>query len=841
MNRRGFRSTPASLSVLRTLVLVLTVMASALSGYPFGVSPSSAAVGDPGTPDAAFNTLVGSSLGPTNIGTYYVYALAVQTDGKIVVGGYFRTNTSPAAASNYLARFNSDGSADTSFNANVTSLFDNSVEDLAIQPDGKIIVAGAFNTVGGAANRFLTRLNTDGTVDTGFRDAVGNALSHSLNSVAVRSSDGAIVVGGNFTSPSNYVAMFNADGSRNSSPASSFNTNIGVTIKGSALAVDVDSSGNVFAGGGTAILGPGTGAVAAVNADGTSTGGAATFNTAFANTITNTVRALVVDANGNVLVGGDFASPGRRIARFLANGSQDTAFNANSAAAGLGGSAQDLALQSDGKILVAGGFSTPVPNVARFNSSGTTDSSFVDTTANYTGYAITTAPQNKIVVGGGFSTPGNKLMRIYGSPVAGPLTFSSAAFPSVTVGSTVTLLVTVTNSGPGAATPTAITVTGANVAQAGGGSCSTQVAIAAGASCTVPLTWSPLTPGALAGAVLDIAYAGGANPGDALTLTGTASPSQGGGSGGGSSTNVEPVAATSTPTPSATPSTSPAPTTSPLGPVSIPNDPSVGAINGTVAEGGAIMLVGGQRESMSVTPDRAVNATGLNLGSTGFTMWIAGRGDINDPLGLTPKSALILQSEQIMTRAKKITPFAETKGTGFKPGSEVQLWMLPNTLVGTISVDASGKFAGKVDIPKLLSLGGNTLQANGYTTDGVVRSVSLGIDVIARQLGAKRSTAVTYFDANSARLTAAAKRSLDQFASAVPKTAKGVTVNVTGFVQPTSFVGNDKSLASARARAVSSYLRAKGLKGSYELIGKGRALQMGAAARRVVSVVAYWR
>lgn len=316
----------------------------------------------------------------------------------------------------------------------------------------------------------------------------------------------------------------------------------------------------------------------------------------------------------------------------------------------------------------------------------------------------------------------------------------------------------------------------------------------------------------------------------------------GGGTGGGSSTPTP----TPTPTASATPSTEPtvAPSTpdSPLGPMTIPDDPATGVVDGKLREGASVLLVNGSTAPMAVKPDRNVDPRGLDLAATGFTMWIAGRGDINDPLGLTPKSALILQSERsAQGRVKKITPYAETRGTGFKPNSQIELWLLPSTRVGTIDVDGKGNFAGRVDIPKMLTLGGNTLQANGYTPDGVVRSVSLGIDVIARQLGVKRSTAITYFAAGSAKLTDAAKRSLDRFALGVPKTAKGIRVNVTGFVQPTVFTGNDRSLSAARAKVVSAYLRGKGLKGAYVVSGKGRAMQTGATARRVVSVAAYWK
>ncbi len=318
----------------------------------------------------------------------------------------------------------------------------------------------------------------------------------------------------------------------------------------------------------------------------------------------------------------------------------------------------------------------------------------------------------------------------------------------------------------------------------------------------------------------------------------TPASSGGGGSGGGST----PATPTATPGASASATSSTGTSSAPLGPVAIPDDPAFGARDGSLAEGGSMLLVGGQQAPMLVAPDREVNAQGLDLTSAGFTMWIAGRGDINDPLGLTPRSALILQSEQgAQARLKKFTPYAELRGTGFQPNTEIKVWLLPGTYVGAISVESNGSFSGNIDIPKLLSIGGNTLQANGYTPDQKVRSVSLGIDVIARQLGAKRSTAVTYFKAGSAWLSAPTRRSLDQLVRGIPKSAKGVRVNVTGFVQPTSFSGNDRALSAARAKAVSSYLHSKGLKGAYVVSGKGKALQRGPVARRVVSVVAYWK
>lgn len=151
----------------------------------------------------------------------------------------------------------------------------------------------------------------------------------------------------------------------------------------------------------------------------------------------------------------------------------------------------------------------------------------------------------------------------YTGGVAGPLTFSSGDFGSVGVGSTSSLTVTVANTGNVATTPSAITPAGVGVAVTGG-TCSTSAAIAASASCTVSLTWSPSTAGDLANATLTIAYPDGVSPSDTLLLGGTATSSNGGGTTGGGSSGgptesepTRPLAQTPSTTAAPNPATTP--------------------------------------------------------------------------------------------------------------------------------------------------------------------------------------------------------------------------------------------------------------------------------------------
>ena len=106
---------------------------------------------------------------------------------------------------------------------------------------------------------------------------------------------------------------------------------------------------------------------------------------------------------------------------------------------------------------------------------------------------------------------------------AGPLTYSNGAFEPIEVGQTDTLTVTVKNQGSGAAVPSAITASGSGVAKADGGTCAVGTAIAADASCTQKLTWTPTQAGTLENADLVIAYPNGVSASNLLVLTGEAS------------------------------------------------------------------------------------------------------------------------------------------------------------------------------------------------------------------------------------------------------------------------------------------------------------------------------
>jgi uncharacterized delta-60 repeat protein len=157
-----------------------------------------------------------------SIGTGFnntVNSIAVQGDGKILVGGTFTSYN--GTSRNRIGRLNSDGSLDTGFSIG-TGFPTNAVNSIAVQgDDGKILVGGSFTSYNGTTRNRIARLNSDGSFDTGF--SIGTGFNSAVNSIAVQGDDGKILVGGTFTSynggaagSSNRIARLNSDGTLDS-------------------------------------------------------------------------------------------------------------------------------------------------------------------------------------------------------------------------------------------------------------------------------------------------------------------------------------------------------------------------------------------------------------------------------------------------------------------------------------------------------------------------------------------------------------------------------------------------------------------------------------------------
>jgi outer membrane protein OmpA-like peptidoglycan-associated protein len=238
--------------------------------------------------------------------------------------------------------------------------------------------------------------------------------------------------------------------------------------------------------------------------------------------------------------------------------------------------------------------------------------------------------------------------------------------------------------------------------------------------------------------------------------------------------------------------------------------------------------VAGQERTLVIEPNRRRDADALDIRGPGFTMRLTGLDTDGTPLPLNREQALVIETQSL----------AKVEGNGFQPDSPVQVYLLSTpTFLGTVTTTTTGSFEGTVLLPASIQPGRHTLQSNGFTPDGQIRSVSVGV-VVVQQVPSGTVTierARVLFAPLSAELSATARATLAALVERTPGTAQKVVV--IGFVQPTSSTENDRSLSTRRAGAVANYLRSLGLKGRYRVRGDGAAREAGATARRVVVTV----
>lgn len=317
-----------------------------------------------------------------------VFAAVLQPDGKLLLGGAFtQVDGQPRA---HVARLNVDGSLDASFDAQL----DGSVRSLLVQSDGAILVGGDFTQVAGQARSHLARLNADGSLDATFDPAPNQPV----RSLAVQFDD-KILVGGDFTHLADaaraHLARLNLDGSLD--PAFSADADAAV------LALAPQPDGRLLAGGDfTQIGGQAQAHLARLGADGSPDAGFAAAD--------GRVASLALDIDGSVLVGGDFAQIAgqarARLARLEADGTVDAGF-----AAEADGAVSSLALQPDGGVLVGGAFTQiggePRSHLARLAADGTPEAGF-DPAPDAAVAAIAVQADGGIVLGGAFAHAGGE-------------------------------------------------------------------------------------------------------------------------------------------------------------------------------------------------------------------------------------------------------------------------------------------------------------------------------------------------------------------------------------------------------------------------------------------------
>lgn len=271
--------------------------------------------------------------GFTAVSTLVPSQIVVQPDGKILTLTPYNDFGTPVAQ---IRRLNPNGSSDGSFSVDVQR-----GNTMALQPDGKILVGGGNMVVGGFGRSGLVRLNGNGSVDTAFSPFIGNPF---LNAVLVQD-DGKIIVAGNFSSV-NGISRTN---------------------------------------------------IARINGDGSLDNG---FNAG--NSLSATVSNLVRQPNGAYVV-----SAANMILRLETSGTPDSTFQAPVLTPTQGiDSINAIVLQANGRLVIGGAFTGPRRNILRLMPNGSLDISFVPEADNAV-FTLLKLTGEKIIVGGPFENIGN--------------------------------------------------------------------------------------------------------------------------------------------------------------------------------------------------------------------------------------------------------------------------------------------------------------------------------------------------------------------------------------------------------------------------------------------------
>ena len=315
--------------------------------------------GTPGTLDISFGTsgMVTTAIG---VGDDVLKSMVLQPDGKVIVAGYTNNGSIYFFA---VARYNSDGTLDTTFNGNGKVMTDFGGGSnrysygyaVALQSDGKIVAAGISSTDSSRNNAAVVRYNSDGSLDTSFGPSgTGMVVTQGTgnidgSSVAVQA-DGKIVVAG-YANGGFGVLRYNTDGS--------LDTGFGT---GGLVSSNVSNNG-----------------------------------------LSNSAYCVVMQSDGKIVVGGldkVYGGGGYSLdlLRYTTTGILDPSFNGRGyVPQGYGGVAAGLAMQPDGSILVAVGDGSGTGSGQSFNLQRWTSSGGLNLNV-YTGIGIAGNASNSVAL-----------------------------------------------------------------------------------------------------------------------------------------------------------------------------------------------------------------------------------------------------------------------------------------------------------------------------------------------------------------------------------------------------------------------------------------------------------
>ena len=387
---------------------------------------ASGQAGAPGTLDASFIKGAGADG--------FVRVVTLQPDGKVLLGGNF--STVRGVTNPLISRLNLDGSADSGFVSPFPlPVLASRIYTVGLSTNGNMIVAGLFTNIGSTFRTNIARLNKDGSVDASFDSGAGPS---GLVRILKVQPDGRILIGGEFTTVNstnrNRIARLSADGSLDNS----FNPGLGADD--AVRTVALLANGQILVGGlFTSFDGHPLKYLVRLNSDGG-------LDTSFpaGPGPNNAVYFIAPQPEGTLLVGGDFTSLNgtniNRIARLHMDGSIDDSFSPIGGV--LGGPVYHVLRQPNGKIVIGGGFNTvngiSLNHLARLTADGLLDPQFnIGTGASDMVLSLALQTDGRVLAGGLFATYNGSSVgmfaRIYGDPAYPQIVVNSADSAQLTL------------------------------------------------------------------------------------------------------------------------------------------------------------------------------------------------------------------------------------------------------------------------------------------------------------------------------------------------------------------------------------------------------------------------
>jgi uncharacterized delta-60 repeat protein len=363
-------------------------------------------------PNGSLDTSFDAGIGPNSS----VFDAKIQNDGKILIYGSFTSIN--GTSRNSIARLNVDGTLDTTFNVGTGTTYggpnEETIYDLTIQPDGKIIICGTFLSYNGTPSRCIARINSNGSIDSSFD--IGMGPNYYISTLAIQS-NGKLIISGAFTTFNgtsvNQMIRLNTNGSLDTTFNSGNLTSANMMNPVSKIVVQNDDK-LIFCGALQTINGVTKNKIVRLNIDGSIDEsfdiGSGFLQTSAYNNINWGMYDLKILNNNKIIVGGNCETYNgitqRKIALLNPNGSLDNLFNTSY---GTNNLIHTIAIQPDGKSIIGGEFTryynSNIPYFTRIDNVGNIDPLFnIGSGPNGAIYNVKLQNDSKILVSGSFTT-----------------------------------------------------------------------------------------------------------------------------------------------------------------------------------------------------------------------------------------------------------------------------------------------------------------------------------------------------------------------------------------------------------------------------------------------------